>query len=279
MHAENDRRRSLSDYGRSEADPQDYNDGGVDFYAALARETGGPVLEVACGTGRVTVPLARLGIAVTGLDIRPELLDIARTKSSGLAARWVQGDGRTFDLGERFRLIFLTGNAFQQFLTNEDQKALLDRARAHLDDGGLFAFETRNPLWATPSTRADLEATIEKARLRTDFFTLLETRVDEQPWQTYVDSRGRRVRETFTQEYDPVAQILHLLYRHWIEGSDEPQTRREILRYTFPQELAAMLHGNGFTIVRQHGDWSLEPLTAHSLSIIVVCRTTESAAQ
>jgi SAM-dependent methyltransferase len=262
----------------SYADPQNYdvleNDAGVAFYTALAQETGGPVLEIACGTGRVSIPIARRGFAVTGLDIVPGMVEQARRKSRGLPIRWVEGDARSFTLGEQFRLIFLTGNAFQQFLTNADQAVLLECVRAHLHDEGLFAFETRNPLWRTPRTRADQEAVLERARLRGDFFAFLETRDEEQVWQTYTDSRGREVRESNTQAYDHVAQILHLTgYRRWREGNEERTTvTREALRYTFPHELAALLHHNGFTVIRQYGDWNLEPLSAASTSVIVVCR-------
>ena len=119
------------------ADPHNYDieensDTGVAFYSALAQETGGPVLEIACGTGRVAIPIARQGFAVTGLDVVPAMLDRARFKAeaAGLSVRWVEGDARDFDLdSERFRLIFLTGNAFQAFLTNADQEALLGRDR------------------------------------------------------------------------------------------------------------------------------------------------------
>src|SRR5688500_6130287 len=95
------------------ADPQNYdvleNDTGVAFYTALAQEAGGPVLELACGTGRVSIPIARLGFPVTGVDLVPGMLEQARRKSAGLPVRWVEGDGRAFDLGDQFRLIFLTG--------------------------------------------------------------------------------------------------------------------------------------------------------------------------
>jgi SAM-dependent methyltransferase len=256
-------------------DLKDSSDTGVAFYAALARETGGPVLEIACGTGRVSIPIARLGVAVTGLDIVPGMVARARDKSAGLPARWVAGDARTFALGERFRLIFLTGNAFQMFLTNADQAALLERVRAHLHDEGLFAFETRNPLWASPLTRADHEATLERARRRGDFFALLETRDEEQVGQPATDLSGRDVRESRAQTYDPIAQILHLTsYRRWRAGDrEQAQVTRLALRYTFPRELAALLHYHGFAIIRQYGDWNLEPLTATSTSIISVCRT------
>jgi SAM-dependent methyltransferase len=243
-------------------DIQDSSDTGVAFYTALAQESGGPVLEIACGTGRVSIPIARLGFDVTGLDIVPGMLDRARHKSAGLPARWVEGDARSFDLGEKFRLIFLTGNAFQAFLTRADQEALLERARAHLHDEGLFAFETRNPRWPGQEP------------LRGEgLFAFLESRAEEEVGPGYTDTSGRKVRESRTQEYDHVAQILHwTTYRRWREGDrEETKITRIAVRYTFPQELEALLHYNGFTLLRQYGDWNLEPLSAGSPSIISVC--------
>ena len=217
-------------------DRQDSSDTGVAFYAALARETGGPVLVLACGTGRVAIPIAKQGFDVTGLDIVPGMLEMARSKAAGLPIRWVEGDARAFDLGERFQLIFLTGNAFQAFLTNADQEALLGRVRAHLHDEGLFAFETRNPRWRTREGRDEDPDGL---------FVDLETRLEEETRPPYTDAHGREVRESRT---------------------------RAALRYTFPQELAALLHHNGFSTVRRYGDWSGEPLTTESPSIVVVCR-------
>ncbi len=264
--------RPLIDHDNLEeyADPVDYDrqdnsDTGVAFYAALAQETGGPVLEIACGTGRVAIPIAQQGFAVTGLDVVPGMLQRARSKAAGLPIRWVEGDARDFDLGEeRFRLIFLTGNAFQAFLTNADQEALLGRVRAHLHDEGFFAGETRNPRWRTSEGRDEDPDGL---------FVDLETRAEE-ALPPHTDAEGREVRESRTRTYDHVAQVLHWTsYRRWHEGSEErTKITRTALRYTFPQELAALLHYNGFTIVRWYGDWNGEPLTAASPSIIVVCR-------
>ncbi len=246
-------------------DRQDTSDTGVAFYASLARETGSPVLELACGTGRVAIPIARQGFAVTGLDVVPGMLERARGKAAGLPIRWIEGDARAFDLDERFRLIFLTGNAFQAFVTNADQEALLGRVRAHLHDEGLFAFETRNPRWRTREDRDED---------RDGLFVDLETRAEEEARPSFTDADGREVRESRTRTYDHVAQVLHWTsYRRWHEGSEErTKITRIALRYTFPQELAALLHYNGFIVVRRYGDWDGEPLTAASPSIIVVCR-------
>jgi SAM-dependent methyltransferase len=254
------------------------NDDGIAFYTDLARETGGPVLEIACGTGRVTIPIARLGLDVTGLDVVPQMLDQARRKSAGLPIRWVEADARDFDLGRQFQFIFLTGNAFQQFLTNADQDGLLRCVHAHLHEEGLFAFETRNPVWSTPATRAYFDEVIEQSRQNGGFFALLETRDEEYPWRTYTATDGREIRESLTQTYDSIAQILRLnFYERWHDGDREhTKISHESLRFNFPQELAALLTHHGFTIVRRYGDWDRSPLTPTSRSIIVVCRKSTS---
>jgi SAM-dependent methyltransferase len=221
------------------------------FYGGLAQEFGGPVLEVACGTGLITIPLARRGFELVGVDLTPEMLAYAAHKSAGLPITWVEGDARRLDLGRQFRLIFITGNAFQAFFRRQDQEALLAGVRAHLADGGAFAFETRNPRWAD-----------------------LVTRTEEEPWDTYTSIEGRTVRSSVTYTYDAVTQIKHwTVYRRWQEGGRE-QTRisRIATRYTFPQELEALLHYNGFRCLRRYGDWELNPLQEHSPRIIVVCQ-------
>jgi hypothetical protein len=94
------------------------------------------------------------------------------------------------------------------FLTNADQEALLQRVRAYLHDEGLFAFETRNPLFNDSQDREGQ-------------FVNLETREVEE-WPSFVDASGREVRVSKTRVYDHVAQILHwTTYRRWIKGQEE----------------------------------------------------------
>jgi SAM-dependent methyltransferase len=222
------------------------------FYIDLAKEVGGKVLEVACGTGLVTLQLAAQGIDIAGLDIMSTMLSQARRKAEqrGLSVRWFQGDARHFSLGEMFDFIYITGNAFQAFLNNADQRALLASVRHHLAPGGTFAFETRNPRWAD-----------------------LVTTVEEVEWMTYTNDKGHLVRITELQEYDHVPQILtYTLFRRWREADGEKGRVTHIaIRYTFPQELIALLEGSGFRILQQYGYWDKSPLTKDSESIITVC--------
>lgn len=247
-------------------DQQDQSDTGVAFYTALAEETGGPILEIACGTGRISIPIAQKGYDVTGLDIVPGMLAQAQRKSVGLNTTWVVGDARRFALNKQFHLIFLTGNAFQAFLTRTDQEAMLRCIHAHLQDDGLVAFETRNPRWVTSS----LDQQVSEEGL----FTLLETNDEPIAGATHVNAKGALVQSYRTQVYDHVTQVLHwTTHRYWQEdGQEQTKVTRIAVRFTFPQELTALLHYNGFSVERQYGDWTLEPLTASSPSIISVCR-------
>lgn len=222
------------------------------FYAEMAKQAGGKVLEVACGTGLVALPLAAQGIDMTGLDIMPTMLEHARYKSEqqGLSVRWFEGDARNFSLEENFNMIYMTGNAFQAFLNNPDQTALLKNIQKHLAKGGVFAFETRNPRWAD-----------------------LVTDLNETEWMTYSDKDGNTVRITEIQEYDHAAQILvYTLWRRWREpDGDKERVTRIAIRYTFPQELNALLERSGFRVMNQYGDWDKNPLTRDSESIITIC--------
>lgn len=114
--------------------------GEIDFYQEMAAKVmrrGGTVLEIACGTGRVALRLAHHGVKVVGLDLSPKMLEVARRKSIGLEnIRWIQGDMRSFELGETFDLVIIPGHAFQNLNTSQDQAACLECIKQHLCPGG-----------------------------------------------------------------------------------------------------------------------------------------------
>jgi SAM-dependent methyltransferase len=116
--------------------------GEIDFYRELATKAkshGGAVLEVACGTGRVVVRLAQDGVSVIGIDLSAAMLDVALEKSVGIPnVRWVEGDMRSFELGETFGLVIIPGHSFQFMLTPEDQIACLECIKRHLVPAGVL---------------------------------------------------------------------------------------------------------------------------------------------
>ena len=225
----------------------------IALYCDLAKRFGGAVLEIAFGSGLVTVPVAAQGLDVTGVDLARPMLEHARKKAEarGLNIHWVEADARSLDLRASFQFIFITGNAFQAFLRRHDQEALLASVKRHLLRDGVFAFETRNPSGHD-----------------------LNTHSKEEFDQSYPSVEGHRVSVSSTQVYDPIAQIMYWTsYRRWNDGARNHQKETHIAcRFTYPQELEALLHYNGFRIDQQFGNWDKEPLSASSPSIILVCK-------
>jgi SAM-dependent methyltransferase len=114
--------------------------GEIDFYLNFLRDTpesAKGVLEIACGTGRVTVPLSKAGFQVTGFDLSLELLDVARGKTKNqLNPDWVQADMRTFELKRKFGVVISPGHSFQFMNTPKEQVDCLNQVKHHLDPGG-----------------------------------------------------------------------------------------------------------------------------------------------
>ncbi len=119
----------------------------VAFYVAAARDAGGPVLEVGCGTGRILIPTLEAGADIEGIDLNPGMLEVLRAKAAarGLTPRVTVGDMRDFTLPRRFSLITIPFRAFLHNLTTEDQLATLVRCREHLAPGGTLVFNSFYP--------------------------------------------------------------------------------------------------------------------------------------
>lgn len=225
----------------------------IAFYSELAESVGDPVLEIACGTGLVAIPVAARGLDVTGVDLARPMLEYARTKSQQLQLpiRWIEADARQLNLGRQYQFIFITGNAFQAFLRREDQEALLASAAQHLTEDGIFAFETRNPSGHN-----------------------LNSFDEEEQWFTYTSIEGHFVTVSGTQTFEPISQVMHwTTYRRWHDGKRENTKKTRIAcRFTYPQELVSLLYYNNFEIVQQYGNWNKEPLTANSPTMMTICK-------
>jgi SAM-dependent methyltransferase len=117
--------------------------GYVEFWLSQARISGGPVLELGCGTGKLSIPLAEAGFSVAGLDNSPALLQFAASKNDDV--RWIEGDMRGFELNERFALIMLPSNNLGHVHTPEDFAGCISSVRRHLQPGGAFVIDVFVP--------------------------------------------------------------------------------------------------------------------------------------
>lgn len=225
------------------------------FYFDLAVQQEGPILDIACGTGRLTIPLAERGFDITGLDITPEMLEFAKQKAKRLnvSVNWVQTDARKFELNRKYQFIFTTGNSFQHFLDRVSVDGLLESVHKHLEDDGLFAFETRNPTISQLMADEDIEK-------------------DGGSW---TDSDGYHCSSTYRRSYDHKSQVEHYIFtnRRWKDVSKPVETLEPFaLRYFFPQELESLLFYNGFELEEMYGNFDKSSLQADSPLIVCVCR-------
>jgi SAM-dependent methyltransferase len=208
------------------------------FYQHFARQAGGPVLEVGCGTGRLLLPLAEAGIEVTGLDVSPAMLALARRKL-GERVPLIEGDMRTATLPGRYALIIVSINTFMHLLTTFDQLAALTNLARYLATGGRLI--------------VDLPAGDELTHQDPDAHLILE--------KTFSDpDTGWRVMKLVASRVDWATQRQEItyVYDEWPESGEVRRTVVPMtLRYVFRYELVLLLEKAGYDLEALYGDYDL----------------------
>ncbi len=223
------------------------------FYLGLARETGSPVLELGCGSGRVLLPIARAGIVCTGLDSSRTMLARLSARDPPPNLRLVHARMQDFDLpGERFALIFSAFRAFQHLLTVEDQLSCLAAVRRHLRPGGLFAMDVFAP-------KFDRIAVFEEP---------------ESPEVRWREGDAEIVRLTSVKR-DPVSQVTEVTFRHERRRPGSPPESETVItrmRHLFRYELEHLLARAGFTGIEVFGAFDRRPYDYYSGETVVIAR-------
>ena len=201
------------------------------FYVDLAKASRGPVLEVACGTGRVLIPTAQAGVDIDGFDLEPAMIARLKAKAAatGLKVRVVVADMRDFTMPRRYNLITIPFRAFMHLPTTEDQIRALRCIREHLEPGGSLVMNLFYPNHVYIAEHRDRR--------------MLEREILH-------PANGRPVVLWSTQRYDLVQQTL-IADREVIETLEdgEPVTHhyRFTLRWVYRFEMELLLRGAGFT--------------------------------
>ncbi|MUK87991.1 methyltransferase domain-containing protein [Ornithinibacillus sp. L9] len=228
----------------------------INFLSKWLEHTKGPIIDIACGTGRVTIPLAKKGHRMVGIDAHSGMLDEAKRKSKNLnlSIEWQKQDCTDLNLDLKSNLIFTVGNSFQHFLTNEAQDSLLKSIHRHLDEKGVFILNTRFP----------------------SKDELLQTE-DEEFWRSYEDPKTKQIIDVYTlSNYDSLNQIQKYTTIRRSRGGDEETTNEKVtniqLRYVYPKEMERLLNQHGFNIVEIYEDWHGTPISNQSKQMIYVCK-------
>ena len=223
----------------------------LDFYCEHSRRADGPILELACGTGRILIPLARQGHQVVGIDLSEAMLAEARRKveAQKLDAEWVQGDIRDFDLDTKFGLIYLPNNTLCHLLDHEAFAACMTCVKRHLLPAGRFIVDVFIP---SP------ELLVDKAGERF-------------PFGDYTDPDGHRIDVTHSYTYEHHTQIKRITTYHQIDDAEAVAGTLDMRMY-YPQELDLLFEHNGFAIDAKFGGYDRSPFDAEAKTQVVICR-------
>ncbi len=233
----------------------------LDLYLALARATEGPVLELAAGSGRISVPLAAAGHEVTAVDVDPQMLERARGRWSETARQpasgsleLVEGDITDLDLGRRYGLVILALNTLLLLPGREAQRsALATMARQLADDGRAVV-----DVWVPGPD----DLALYDGRL------LLE-------WQRTDPETGEEVAKTWAGTYDAAHATARLTtyFDAWRppSGSLTRVAREDRFSLLGASELLALVEAAGLHPSVTGGDYALTPFGTGSERMILVC--------
>ncbi len=228
----------------------------IAFYLQLARESGGPVLEMACGTGRVLRAIARAGIAVHGLDLSSHMLEQLEA-SLALEPLKVQrrvaitrGDIRSTRVDGEFPLVIAPFRGVQHLLERDQQRAWLRNVARHLAPGGALCFDVFQP---------NFKMMTENVTGRVQF--------------DRTDPAGRRIRLFTDMTYHNEFQTADITFHRVVEdaaGTRVAESRAGFTLYWYTRgELYNLLELEGFRITAYWGSFDRQPFGEGSPEQIV----------
>lgn len=228
----------------------------IRFYTDLARAHGGPVLELACGTGQLTGPIADLGFQMVGIDNAPAMVGGARRRlpRTGSTPLLFVADMRQFEVRAKFPFAFVARNSLLHLTAAKDLIACLRTVRRHLATDGVFAFDVFNPDIALLSRSSDVRFPV--MRLQTRSFG--EVVVEE------------------TISYDWATQVNRATW-HIVADGTKIGAFPLHLRSIFPDELPGLVEHCGFRLEARFGNYDQSAFSSRSVRQVAICRVEGTA--
>ncbi len=227
----------------------------LSLYREMAQRTGGPILEMMCGTGRVLLPLAKAGFQLTGVDLSLPMLEIARPKIAAANLNdkisLLHGDACTIALPQKhFALAFIALNSFMHLTKIADQLATLANMHRSLTSEGLLLLDLFNP---DPVALAK-----EDNRMILD----RQYKLNE------------RLIVKFTASESDLATQTNILTYFYDELDAEGHVTRQLSRFTirwfYRYEIEHLLARAGFQLQAIYGSYELDSYTSESPRLLVV---------
>ena len=225
----------------------------LQFYRRLMPiEKDAKILELCCGSGRLTIPLAKEGLNICGVDNSKTMLEQAKLKAKNekLEIDFVESDIRILDLPNKYDLIFIPFNSIHHLYENQDLFDTFKVVKKHLKDDGLFVFDCYNP----------------------NIQYISEAEKGKNKIAEYTTNDGRKVIIEQTMTYENKSQINRIQWHYTINGQFHSVQNLDMRMY-FPQELDSYLKWFGFKIMHKFGNFDKETFNDKSEKQVFICNT------
>ena len=225
----------------------------LEFYLGwLPKNKNARILELCCGTGRLTLPIAKKGYDISGVDFTPSMLENAKVKAAkeGLEIDFIEADIRNLDLPEKYDLIFIPFNSIHHLYKNEDVFKSFSVVKKHLKKGGLFLLDCFNP----------------------NMQFIVDGEKEQKEIAEYQTRDGREVLIREIMRYENKTQINRIEWHYFINGEFDSIQNLD-MRLFFPQELDSYLERSGFNIIHKFGDFEGKEFSDNSEKQIFVCQS------
>ncbi len=233
-------------------------DDDLEMYLGFADRTGGAILEIGSGTGRVSIALAGEEHRATGVELSDEMISIARKKigASGLSnqVNLIQADMRRFTLNDHFGLVIVPLNTFLHNLTLDDQLSALNSIKKHLTPNGLLVLDCFLP---DPANADDRRLILQRSVI---------DRATESTAQLFLS----RTTDWANQRQD----ITYFIDQTDRSGQVQRTVFSTSFRFIYRNEMQLLLKQGGFDLKEVYGSYELDPFDAASDKMIVVAAPT-----
>lgn len=226
----------------------------IDFWTSISSEVGPSILELSCGTGRLSIPMARVGNTVVGIDVSAEMIKIGKQKIKKLPSplrkkiTMLKADSLSFSLSKRFNAV-LCPEAFWA-ITDKEQDSMLQSVKKHLYAGGYLVMSISN--FHERSERIEFQH-LKSCRYFPEYgFTMTR--------QNFVEGNAGSSLDTIT----------HFLDRVYPNGTIKRIVTTRTERQRTKHELKTILTSHGFRIKKVYGGYDKSQWSENSKWTIVV---------